>query len=152
MNFLKKEEIIFINRKTIERHGGNFVLPKNLLNETPLDYLIDIIDSEMFSETLYPNIEDKTAVYMFNIISNHIFQDGNKRTGLESALLFLKLNGFQLKSRLKKVKNKNNKTVPMIGTSTTEILIEFTLEIASGNLTLKDCRFWFKENVTAIEE
>ncbi|HFA50670.1 MAG TPA: type II toxin-antitoxin system death-on-curing family toxin [Bacteroidetes bacterium] len=30
---------------------------------------------------------------MFQIVTGHVFQDGNKRTGLEAAILFLKLNG-----------------------------------------------------------
>ncbi len=30
---------------------------------------------------------------MFNIVCNHIFQDGNKRTGLQAAIIFLLING-----------------------------------------------------------
>ena len=48
MEYLTKEDIIFINQKTIKKHGGNFVPPFNLLNESPLDYLVDIIDAEMY--------------------------------------------------------------------------------------------------------
>lgn len=40
-----------------------------------------------------PSVSDKAGLYMFNIISNHIFSDGNKRTGLEAALLFVDLDG-----------------------------------------------------------
>lgn len=63
MNYLQKEEIIFINRKTIERHGGNFIPPDNILNENPLDYLVEAVGAEMFGEPLYPTIWDKAAVY-----------------------------------------------------------------------------------------
>jgi len=129
MEYLTKEDIIFINQKTIKKHGGNFVPPSNLLNESPLDYLVDIIDAEMLGEPLYPKVSDKAALYMYNIISNHVFQDGNKRTGLESALLFLKLNSFQLQEALEKITIDDNRFVPAEGSSTTEILIAFTLEI-----------------------
>lgn len=151
MEYLTKEDIIFINRKTIEAHGGNFVPPSNLLNESPLDYLVEIIDAKMFGEPLYPKLSDKAALYMYNIISNHIFQDGNKRTGLESALLFLKLNDFQLQEALEKITIEDNRFVPIEGSSTTEILIAFTLEIASGSLTLENCRAWFAQNIEKIE-
>jgi len=149
MEYLTKEDIILINQKTIKQHGGNFVPPANLLNESPLDYLVDIIDAEMFGDPLYPEVPDKAAVYMFNIISNHIFSDGNKRTGLASALLFLKLNDYQLKKSLAKIQIEGNRFIPQIGSSTTEILIAFTLEMASGQLSLENSRQWFAENIIA---
>ena len=30
MEYLRKEDIIFVNKKTVEKHGGNFVPPFNL--------------------------------------------------------------------------------------------------------------------------
>lgn len=33
MEYLQKEDIIIINKKTIERHGGNFTPPFNFLHE-----------------------------------------------------------------------------------------------------------------------
>jgi death on curing protein len=124
---LTKKDILLINRLMIEKIGGNFVPPFNLLNENPLDYLVEIVDSEMFGEALYPEIHHKAGVYMFNIICNHIFSDGNKRTGLEAALLFLSLNGCQL-----------NPTI------TEQNLIDFTTEVASGKYTLEAIQDWFK--------
>ena len=150
MEYLTKEDIIFINQKTIKKHGGNFVPPSNLLNESPLDYLVDIIDAEMFGEALYPKISDKAALYMYNIISNHVFQDGNKRTGLGSALLFLKLNDYQLQEALEKIVIDDNRFIPAEGSSTTEILIAFTLELASGILTLENCKEWFTKNIEKV--
>lgn len=147
MNYLQKEEIIFINRKTIERHGGNFVPPYNILNENPLDYVVEAVDAEMFGEPLYPEIWDKAAVYFHTIITGHIFQDGNKRTGLEAALAFLKLNDNNLIDNLIQVEN-DSKIIPATGGSSNEILINFTLESASGLLSLEDCKIWFKHNIS----
>lgn len=93
MLFLTKKQIITINRLTVSHHGGNFVLPNNILNESPLDCLVEIVYADLFGQPLYPSIFDKAGVYIFNIIANHIFSDGNKRTGLEAGILFLKLNG-----------------------------------------------------------
>lgn len=36
------------------------------------------------------------AAYLFHIVKNHPFVDGNKRTGAVAALLFLKLNGIEI--------------------------------------------------------
>ena len=39
---------------------------------------------------------DLAAAYAFGIVSNHPFVDGNKRTGLLAACVFLDLNGWEL--------------------------------------------------------
>lgn len=147
MNYLEKGDILLINRMTINRHGGNFVPPFNLLNNDSLEYLIEAVSAKsLFGQEIYPEIHDKAAVYMFNIISNHVFQDGNKRTGLETALLFLKLNKCSLQEELAKIKLED-KLIPRTGDTSNEILYNFTIEIASGKLTLEGCRNWFKVNI-----
>ena len=130
MKYLQKKYITRINQKTIERHGGNFTPPFNFLHESNLDYVLEAVAAEMFGEPLYPDIHDKAAVYMFNIISNHIFLDGNKRTGLEAALLFLDFNGFEIRLDI------SNKEVEA-----------FVIKVASGESTLDECRTWFKDNI-----
>lgn len=149
MKYLTKKDIIYINKKTVERHGGNFVPPANLLNEAPLDYVVEAVGAEMFGAPLYPELHDKAAVYMFNIITNHIFQDGNKRAGLESALMFLDDNGYFVKKNLKKVEVAG-KAFPKFGETRNEILYNFTIEVASGELSLEECQAWFKENIEPI--
>ncbi|MEX8546363.1 MAG: type II toxin-antitoxin system death-on-curing family toxin [Mucilaginibacter sp.] len=129
MLYLSKKQITTINRLTLSSHGGNFVPPYNLLNEPALDYLVDAVFAEIFEQPLYPSIHDKAGLYMFNIIANHIFSDGNKRTGLEAGLLFLKLNGYQLNSQIND-----------------EILTDFILSVASGNQALETVQNWLKLN------
>jgi death-on-curing protein len=36
------------------------------------------------------------AAYLFHIVQNHPFLDGNKRTGTTTALAFLELNGLEI--------------------------------------------------------
>jgi death-on-curing protein len=100
MRYLTKQRVVQLNEATVDAHGGNFMPPNNFLHEENLDYLLDAVQAEMFGEPLYPNISDKAAIYCYNIICNHIFSDGNKRTGLESALAFLKLKGHRLNKSL----------------------------------------------------
>jgi death on curing protein len=131
MRYLTKTQIILINHATVEEHGGNFVPPSNLLHETNLDYLLEAVQSEMFGTPLYPEIEDKAAVYMFNIVCNHVFSDENKRTGLAAALIFLNVN--RLKMNLEK-----------------QELHDFTVKVASGKSSLEECREWFKEHIQPL--
>lgn len=63
MIYLEKVDIIFINSRTIEAHGGLFIPPCNFLHEENLDYVIDAVKAEMFGEELYPTIPDKAALY-----------------------------------------------------------------------------------------
>ncbi len=128
IEYLRKTDIILINKLTIEDVGGSFVPPHNFLHEENLDYLLEAAQAEMFGAPLYPEIYQKAGLYMFNIISNHIFQDGNKRTGLEAALLFLQLNGYDL-------------------VIDDETLTNFTLSVASGEQTLEEVQAWFEEHI-----
>ena len=138
MEYLQFEDIVLINEMTIEQHGGNFVPPSNFLHEDSLHYVLDSVSAEMFGSPLYPTVPDKAAVYMFSIISNHVFQDGNKRTGLEAALLFMRLNGWLLSTEL------SDKYQEVKGTVTEE-LYNFTIAVASGERDLDEVREWFKE-------
>ena len=46
---------------------------------------------------LYPGIFEKGAALARGIICGHVFVDGNKRTGMEAALVFLEVNGWQVR-------------------------------------------------------
>ena len=133
MLYLTKEEIIKINATQVKIYGGNFVPPYNFLHEENLDYLLEAVQAEMFGEPLYPEIYQKASVYMFNIVANHIFQDGNKRTGLQAAMIFLLMNSHTFMSSV-----------------SDEILIDFTLSVASGELSLEQTQDFFKQNIKPL--
>lgn len=130
MIYLTKAEVIAINHNQVRLFGGNFVAPDNFLHEENLDYLLEAVQAELFGEPMYPDIHQKAGVYLFSIISNHIFQDGNKRTGLQAALIFLLFNQYEF--------------VPSVND---EILIDFTLAVASAQHTLESVQEWFKEHI-----
>lgn len=130
---LTKQQVIRLNIATVEEHGGNFMPPDNFLHEENLDYLLEAVQAEMFGVPLYPAISDKAALYCYNIICNHIFTDGNKRTGLAAALTFLNLNHYDLRLEV-----------------TNAILTDFILKVASGQSDLEECKAWFMESAVAI--
>jgi death-on-curing protein len=134
MIYLDKEDIILINKETVEAHGGNYMPPSNFLHESNLDYLLEAVQAEMFGQPLYPDITDKASVYCYNIICNHIFTDGNKRTGLEAGIAFLKLNNMRLR-----------KNLPLME------LQDFIIKIASGESSLEECRTWFADNSVPLK-
>jgi death on curing protein len=133
MILLSKADIVKINKRTIEAHGGNFNSPYNFLHEENLDYLLEAVVSTIFGEEAYPTIPEKASIYFYNIICNHIFSDGNKRTGLEAGLAFLTLNNYDL--------NEINN----------QVLLKFVIEVASGKYSLDQCKQWFIENTREIK-
>ncbi len=133
MIYLDKDDIAFINHRTLTEHGGKFMPPFNFLYEANLDFLVEAVQADLFGEPMYPTVVDKAAVYCFNIIGNHIFSDGNKRTGLEAALSFLKLNGMRLE-----------RTMPQ------QDLYDFIIKVASGESSLDECRAWFTAHTVAL--
>ncbi|MEZ0538278.1 type II toxin-antitoxin system death-on-curing family toxin [Fibrella arboris] len=84
---------------------------------------------------IYLTVSDKAAVYCYSIIGNHIFSDGNKRTGLGAALMFLNLNKFDLS--------------PSVDDP---LLTDFILAVASGQSSLDECRAWFAAYIVALSE
>ena len=93
VRYLTCQEIIDVNREIISQTGGFIALAGEVRNPNSLSYLIEIVQTKFAGEELYPSLEQKAAVYAFNIITRSVFHDGNKRTGIACAFLFLRLNG-----------------------------------------------------------
>ena len=46
---------------------------------------------------LYPDVITKAACYLRSFAMDHAFHDGNKRTALMTAIIFLERNGYEVK-------------------------------------------------------
>jgi len=71
------------------------------------------------------------AAYAFGIVRNHPFVDGNKRTGLLAAYVFLRRNGWRLTA------------------SETEAVVTF-FRLAAGEMTEAQLAEWFEKNSTEL--
>ena len=89
MRYLTIPEIL----EVAEGHVADY----QLLNESQLHYLVEAVRGKFGDTELYPTLFQKAAVYAHHIITGHIFLDGNKRTGLNCAILFLEFNGCTLR-------------------------------------------------------
>jgi death-on-curing protein len=97
VRYLNYQEIVEVNRRFILHTGGFTTGAGQLENPDSLHYLIEIVKAKFGDEEIYPSLAEKAALYIFNIITRHIFLDGNKRTGMVCALWFLHLNGFSVR-------------------------------------------------------
>jgi death-on-curing protein len=88
--FISREVVLEIHHTSLQRHGG-------------IDGLREpgLLDSALMQPeaTYYYGQGDLTSIaaaYAFHIAQNQPFLDGNKRTAMGSALLFLKANGVDV--------------------------------------------------------
>lgn len=95
--YLTVEQICEANRRMIHTFGGYFEGPDNLQNRGSLEYILVVVSSTIaFGENLYITPKEKAPAMAHHIISRHIFNDGNKRTGIHIAWEFLQANGVAL--------------------------------------------------------
>jgi death-on-curing protein len=90
--FLESDEVIEIHRDQIERYGGHPGIRDIDLLHSALAMPSAGIDEGYLHQDIY----EMAAAYLFHIIRNHPFVDGNKRTGAVAAVVFLLINGIEL--------------------------------------------------------
>jgi len=89
---LDADSIMLIHDTMVKTHGGEYGVRDNGLLES-----IGIAPyTEYFGTKLYPTVYDQAAKTLFDFANYQVFVDGNKRTGLASALVLLRLNGINL--------------------------------------------------------
>jgi death-on-curing protein len=89
---LTYEHIVTLHDMALLQYGG---LP-GVKDEGYIHLVVDKPFSEFFGEEQYPGIFLKAAVYWHGLATAHCFNDGNKRTALMTALVFLQINGYEL--------------------------------------------------------
>lgn len=92
ISFLTLAEVIEIHADQIQRYGGSDgVRDMNLLSSA-----VAMPYASFSGGFLHSDIYEMASAYAFHICQNHPFVDGNKRTALASALVFLELNGISI--------------------------------------------------------
>ena len=80
-----------IHAEAIKRFGGiEGVRDENLLASAVLTP-----QSSFGGKSPYADIIEVAAAYLFYLCGNHPFFDGNKRTAMMAAIVFLRLNGIE---------------------------------------------------------
>lgn len=91
--FLELEEVLEIHRDQIARYGGSSGVRDMALLQSALAMPRAAIGEEYF----HADIIEMAGAYLFHIVKNHPFVDGNKRVGAVAAFIFLRMNGYDLK-------------------------------------------------------
>lgn len=120
-HYLTPEQVLFLHSRLVTETGGGHGV-------RDLGMLLSALgrpQATFEEKDLYPDLFHKTAALMDSLVRNHPFVDGNKRTAITAAGLFLRINGFRLVVE-------NNE------------MVRFTLACAQSQLSLDEIADWFK--------
>ncbi|HUC87711.1 MAG TPA: type II toxin-antitoxin system death-on-curing family toxin [Candidatus Binatia bacterium] len=123
VKYITVEEILRLHFQLIEDYGGSH----GVRDEGRLKSVVAAPKQTVFGEEQYSTIFDKAAVYLRNIIGDHPFSDGNKRTAVTVCGIFLMRNGVVIGADPKDLEN-------------------FTIEVATRHLSIKEIADWLEPN------
>lgn len=122
---LSKEQVVMLHSHLIKETGGSEGIRDMGLLESALESPFQ----SYAGEELYPSIQAKAARLCYGLVKNHAMIDGNKRIGAHAMLVFLAINGYELKY-------------------TQNELSDLILDVASDKKECEDILYWLLEHQT----
>ncbi|MFH0937347.1 MAG: type II toxin-antitoxin system death-on-curing family toxin [Candidatus Daviesbacteria bacterium] len=131
-HYLSEAEIIAINEEMVSQYGGiHGVRDLHLLRLAVGRPQMSVRFQDAYKRSLrayaLKSVFDKAASLLHSIINNHPFLDGNKRTSLFSAILFLEYNGWKMEFTRKEA-------------------VKFTRKVINENYPVEQISKWLKEH------
>lgn len=123
MKYLSLQQVLAIHNQAVKRFGGSHGIRDIGLVESAVGRPQATCDGN----DLYEKIFDKAAALLQSLLKNHPFVDGNKRTALSSAAIFLKQNGYH-----------------MINSHEEEV--EFAVSVDNQHLALEQIADWLRKH------
>ena len=120
---LTKEQVFMLHAQMIESTGGC----DGIRDESLLDSALESPFQSFGGIELYPSIQAKAARLCYGLVKNHAMLDGNKRIGAHVMLVFLAVNGYELKYTQKE-------------------LSDLILDVADGKKGYEDILGWILEH------
>jgi len=127
--YLTPEQVLFIHSRLIAETGGSH----RVRDVGMLQSALGRPQATYAGKELYPNIFTKAAALLDSLVRNHPFVDGNKRTAIASASLYLRMNGYHLR----------------VGN---DEMARFTLACAQSQHSLNGIADWFKKHSDRVDE
>lgn len=121
--FLTVEHALAIHRRTIKEFGGTPAIRDRGL----LESAVHMPQAKFGGVYLHAGLPAMAAAYHFHLCKNHALGDGNKRTALAAAEVFLRLNSRILKA-------------------TDADLERITLGVAEGTVSKKELTAFFRRH------
>ena len=129
MTYLTVEQVLFLHGRLIEETGGSHgVRDIGLLQSA-----VARPQATFEGEEMYADVFSKAAALMESLVGSHPFVDGNKRTGVAAAGIFLTRNGWT-----REVSNPE--------------LEDFALRVAGGELSVAEIARWLGQHSRREED
>jgi death-on-curing protein len=90
--FLTLEEVLALHDDQLHRYGG----ARGVRDLGLLSSALAMPQATFGGELLHQSLFEMAAAYLFHLARNHPFVDGNKRTALAAALVFLWMNDQEI--------------------------------------------------------
>jgi death on curing protein len=123
VRYLTVEQVLFIHDRLIEVFGGSH----GVRDLNALESAVGRPASGFGDSQVYPDLFSKAAALLISLIGNHPFVDGNKRTGITAAGLFLEMNQLLLNVPERELDN-------------------FAVYVATQKPAVEDVAAWFRAN------
>ena len=127
--YLTIPQLLFIHARLIDETGG----AHGLRDLGALKAASARPQATFANQEMYPDLFSKAAALLDSLVNNHPFIDGNKRTGITAAGLFLRQNGYRL-------------------TATNPELEAFTLAVATQRQDIAELTPWLQAHSTPSKE
>ncbi len=89
-DFLSLDEVLEFHQQQLDAYGGI----QGVRDQGLLESAVAMPQASFGGEYLHTDLFHMAAAYAFHLAENQPFLDGNKRTALMTALVFLDLNGY----------------------------------------------------------
>ena len=123
MKYLSEKQVLFIHARLISETGGLH----GMLDLGLLQSAVARPQATFDGQELYPDLFTKAAALLESLVGNHAFVDGNKRTTITAAGIFLSVNGYRL-------------------TANNQQLEAFTLQCAQRLVSFEQIAVWLKNH------
>jgi death on curing protein len=126
IEFLEMSDVLESHLEQLAAYGG----ASGIRDLDLLDSALAQPQASFGGQYLHADLDEMAAAYLFHIVQNHPFVDGNKRVGLEAALTFLAINGVEIEA-------------------TDDELVNMVLATAQGNLEKPAIAVFFRSHHAA---
>lgn len=122
--FLTLAEVLELHDRSIQQFGGS----PGVRDRGLLESALATPQATFGGQYLHDGLAEMAAAYLFHLVKNHPFVDGNKRTGALSARVFVRMNGARF-------------------APTEDEYGDHVLAVASGKADKDECVAFFKAHV-----
>jgi len=124
IRFLSLKQVLAIHKRMVMEFGGDTSVRDSGL----LESAVMMPCARFEGKFLHDGIPAMATAYLFHICKNHAFVDGNKRTALATAEVFLLLNNMKL-------------------TATNDALEKVTIGVAEGSSSKTDVTTFLSKSI-----